>query len=126
MASFTSIRSIFTGSPAVNSANRRASSGRVFTPENAAELIELLVSQSATRTQVLEHPLYRSWWTLGLFLALYDWDWPAAEVEFRRAVELNQGSGTIHLYYGICLITAGRFRLSETYRGVEALSHQIA
>jgi serine/threonine-protein kinase len=46
---------------------------------------------------------------LGLFLALYHWDWPAAESEFRRAVELNPGSGTVHLYYGLCLNMTGRF-----------------
>jgi serine/threonine-protein kinase len=45
---------------------------------------------------------------MGLFLALYDWDWPAAEVEFRRAVELNPGSGVVHLYYGLCLNMTGR------------------
>jgi tetratricopeptide (TPR) repeat protein len=38
----------------------------------------------------------------------FDWDWPAAEVEFRRAVELNSGSCTVHLYYGLCLTMAGR------------------
>jgi hypothetical protein len=56
------------------------SGGKVFTPENAAELIELLVSQSATRTQVLEHPLYRSWWTLGLFLVLVTAEWVLRKV----------------------------------------------
>jgi eukaryotic-like serine/threonine-protein kinase len=30
--------------------------------------------------------------TLGVILALYDWDWPAAERELRRSIELNGAS----------------------------------
>jgi serine/threonine-protein kinase len=46
---------------------------------------------------------------LGLFAALYDWDWPAAEREFRRALELAPGSAVVHAYQGLYLAASGQF-----------------
>ena len=42
-----------------------------------------------------------SWW--------YDWDWSAAEKEFRRAIELNPTSAVAHFHYAYMLSTMGRF-----------------
>ena len=42
-----------------------------------------------------------SWW--------YDWDWSAAEKEFRRAIELNPTSAVAHFHYSYMLSTMGRF-----------------
>jgi len=42
-----------------------------------------------------------SWW--------YDWDWSAAEREFRRAIELNPTSAVAHFHYANMLSTMGRF-----------------
>jgi len=42
-----------------------------------------------------------SWW--------YDWDWSAAEKEFRRAIELNPTSAVTHFHYANMLSTMGRF-----------------
>jgi tetratricopeptide (TPR) repeat protein len=42
-----------------------------------------------------------SWW--------YDWDWSAAEKEFRRAIELNPTSAVAHFHYAYTLSTMGRF-----------------
>jgi eukaryotic-like serine/threonine-protein kinase len=39
----------------------------------------------------------------------YDWDWPSAEREFRRAIELNPNSAISHLRYSDCLLTRVRF-----------------
>lgn len=39
----------------------------------------------------------------------YDWDWPGAEIEFRRAVELNPNYPTAHHWYGEFLANLGRF-----------------
>jgi eukaryotic-like serine/threonine-protein kinase len=39
----------------------------------------------------------------------YDWDWPGAQREFRRAIELNQGSATAHQWYAEFLAAMGRF-----------------
>jgi len=42
-----------------------------------------------------------SWW--------YDWDWSAAEKEFRRAIGLNPTSAVTHFHYANMLSTMGRF-----------------
>ena len=39
----------------------------------------------------------------------FDWDWPEAEREFQRAVELNPGYAMAHHWYGWFLATGGRF-----------------
>ena len=39
----------------------------------------------------------------------YDRDWPAAELEYRRAIELNPNYAIAHQWYGIYLMSAGRF-----------------
>ena len=44
--------------------------------------------------------------------AYYDWDWAAAENEFKRAAELEPNSGDIHIEYGRYLACVGRSRES--------------
>jgi len=39
----------------------------------------------------------------------YDWDWPGAEREFKRAIELNPNSAAAHHRYAEYLVTMGRF-----------------
>jgi TolB-like protein/DNA-binding winged helix-turn-helix (wHTH) protein/Tfp pilus assembly protein PilF len=39
---------------------------------------------------------------------LLDWDWPAAESEFRRAIELNPGYATAHHWYSMYLSAMNR------------------
>jgi TolB-like protein/Flp pilus assembly protein TadD len=72
--------------------------------------IEVLpqAEEAARKALQLDDQLGEAHAMLGLFLAVYHWDWPAAEAEFRRAVELSPGSGTVHLSYGLCLNMAGR------------------
>ncbi|MCA1601740.1 MAG: tetratricopeptide repeat protein [Acidobacteria bacterium] len=38
----------------------------------------------------------------------FDWDWAGAEVEFRRAIELNDRYATAHQWYSIYLQASGR------------------
>ena len=40
----------------------------------------------------------------------YDWDFPAAEAEYRRALELNSGSADVHHFYGVMLMWTGRLQ----------------
>ena len=43
-------------------------------------------------------------------LVIYDWNWPEAEREFKRAIELDPNSSAAHLRYGLMnLSSAGRF-----------------
>jgi TolB-like protein/Tfp pilus assembly protein PilF len=46
---------------------------------------------------------------LATCLASYDWDWPGAEHEFRRALQLNPNYATAHYFYGFFyLVPMGR------------------
>jgi hypothetical protein len=53
------------------------SGGKVFTPENAAELVELLREKGATKTEHWEFRLWQSWLTLLLFLVVLTVEWVA-------------------------------------------------
>ena len=60
--------------------------------------------------------------TMGLIAENYDWDWPGAEKEFRRAIELNPNYSTAHHWYGEAFLAlTGRFdqALAEMNRAAE-------
>ena len=48
----------------------------------------------------------------------YDWNWPASETGFRRAIQLNPSYATAHQRYSLYLIAMGRTEesLAEIYR----------
>jgi serine/threonine-protein kinase len=48
----------------------------------------------------------RTW--LGAVHLLYDWDWTAAEAEFRRAIQLNPGYALAETWYALFLAAVGR------------------
>jgi len=50
--------------------------------------------------------------SLALVKEYYDWDWPGAEREFQRAIELNANSAGAHHWYGSFLAKMGRFEES--------------
>jgi len=45
----------------------------------------------------------------GFTAMCFDWDWPAAEREFKRAIELNPAYATAHEWYALYLVAIGRF-----------------
>jgi serine/threonine-protein kinase len=47
--------------------------------------------------------------SLALVLYRHDWEFAAAEREFRRAIELNPGYTTARFWFGVCLALMGRF-----------------
>ncbi|MCI0420014.1 MAG: tetratricopeptide repeat protein [Acidobacteria bacterium] len=47
--------------------------------------------------------------SLGWARLSYDWDWPGAEREFKRALELNPHYATARHWYGLYLVSQGRF-----------------
>ena len=63
--------------------------------------------------------------------AIYDWDWPAAEAQFRRAIELAPSYATGHQWYAANLLTPRR-RFTEALAAldraaeIDALSPAIA
>jgi Tfp pilus assembly protein PilF len=55
--------------------------------------------------------------SLGMIQALYEWDWPAAQAAFRRALELNPGHATAHHWYGVHLNSMKRWEEAEVELG---------
>jgi serine/threonine-protein kinase len=56
--------------------------------------------------------------SLALVKMAYDFDWSGAEVEFRRAIELNPGFAWAHFWFGRYLTFLGRYD-----EGTEELQH---
>jgi tetratricopeptide (TPR) repeat protein len=52
--------------------------------------------------------------SLALVREDYDWDWPGAEAEFKRALELDPNSPTAHQWYGDFLLRLGRTAEART------------
>lgn len=63
---------------------------------------------AATKAIELDNSLAEAHSSLALSLVAFDWDWSAAEREFRRAIELNPGYATAHQWYGSYLSQMGR------------------
>jgi serine/threonine-protein kinase len=61
--------------------------------------------QSANRALQLDETLAAAHVSLGYVKALYDWDWPGAEREFRRALDLSPGDADVHFAYSVTYLT---------------------
>ncbi len=66
------------------------------------------VREATTRALELDDTLAEPHNALAAVKADYDWDWPGAEREFRRAIELNPGYATAHMWYSELLSELGR------------------
>jgi serine/threonine-protein kinase len=64
--------------------------------------------QAAEHALELNPDLAEAHTTLAYALTVHDWDWAAAEREFRRAIELNPGYATAHKWYSDLLTATGR------------------
>ena len=64
--------------------------------------------EAALRALELDPNLASAHVTLANVLLLFDWNWPAAEVEYRRALEINSNSPEAQLGYATYLATLGR------------------
>ena len=65
--------------------------------------------EAALKALELDPDLAAARVTLGNVRLLYDWDWPAAEKEYRRALDINPNSPEAQLGYATYLATLGRF-----------------
>jgi TolB-like protein/DNA-binding winged helix-turn-helix (wHTH) protein/Tfp pilus assembly protein PilF len=85
---------------------------------------------AATKALQLDEGLAEAHTSLALITENYDWDWPAAEKEYRRAIELNPNYATAYQWYAEYLTWLGRFdeasRASERARELDPLSLIIA
>ncbi len=86
--------------------------------------------EAALRALEIDDELPEAHVALALTLENYDWDWSAAEKEYRRAIELNPNYATAHHWYAEFLTWQGRFdealRESETASRLDPLSLIIA
>ncbi|HEX3561093.1 MAG TPA: winged helix-turn-helix domain-containing protein [Pyrinomonadaceae bacterium] len=64
---------------------------------------------AAMKALELDEGLAEAHASLGYVKHRYEWDWPGAEREFKRAIELNPGYATAHQWYGWYLVTLGSF-----------------
>ena len=64
---------------------------------------------AAARARELDADLAEAHAAQGGIRFFFEWDWAGAEVEYRRALQLNPGSGVVLEGYGVFLSTTGRF-----------------
>jgi TolB-like protein/DNA-binding winged helix-turn-helix (wHTH) protein/Flp pilus assembly protein TadD len=64
---------------------------------------------AALRAIELDEGLAEAHTSLAAVAQNFDWDWPTAEKEYRRAIELNPNYATAHHWYAECLALQGRF-----------------
>ena len=63
---------------------------------------------AATKAIALDDSLSEAHTSLAFALDLYGWNWEAAEEEYKRAIQLNPGYATAHLWYAWHLMVIGR------------------
>jgi TolB-like protein/Flp pilus assembly protein TadD len=64
---------------------------------------------AARQALQLDDTLTEAHGTLAAVTLFYDWDFKTAEQEFQRAIALNANDSSTHQWYGLLLMTAGRF-----------------
>ena len=64
--------------------------------------------EAALRALQLDDRLAQAHTSLARVLATYDWDWPGAEKEYKRAIELDPRYAIAHQWYSGCLEALGR------------------
>src|SRR5438309_7145002 len=76
---------------------------------------------AATKALELDDTLAEAHAALAYAVFFADWDWPTAEREFKRAIELNPNSALSHDRYAECLKTRLRFgeSMAEAQRAQE-------
>jgi len=77
---------------------------------------------AALKSVELDDSLAQAHTSLGGVKAFYDWDWPGAEIEFKRAIALNANYAPAHHWYAnLCLLPQRRFTeaIAEMKRALE-------
>ena len=69
--------------------------------------------EAAQRALMLDSSLAEPHASLGFVHFYYDWDFPAAERELRRALAMRPSYATAHEWYGLYLAVMGRFADAE-------------
>jgi TolB-like protein/Tfp pilus assembly protein PilF len=64
---------------------------------------------AALKALEIDEGLAEAHWALALILLYFEWDWPGAEKEFRRAIEISPSSSDPHTYYADWYVKMGRY-----------------
>jgi len=78
------------------------------TPEEAP-----IVRDALEKALALDQDLADAHFALALFKLNHDWDFPGAEREFQRAIELNPNDASFHERHGLYLDAMGRYQEGE-------------
>ena len=70
--------------------------------------VNLKAREAADKALQIDDSVGEAHYLLGWVAYYYDWNWPDAEKEFRRAIELNPSFGEAHYGYALYLNSAGR------------------
>jgi serine/threonine protein kinase/tetratricopeptide (TPR) repeat protein len=101
-----------------------ASGGGLFRPDHAFDLAR----QSVSTALALDGALAEGHCMLGFLRFVRDFDWSAAEAEFRRALELSPNSADANDLYGRMLAALGRHEEAIRYvtraQELDPLSHR--
>ena len=86
--------------------------------------------EAAKKALEIDEKLAEAHTSLGTVHFWYDWDWVAAEREYKRAMELNPNYAVAHQFYGFYLVAMGRFEQAITElklaQELEPLSSEIS
>ncbi len=76
---------------------------------------------AASKALELDYSLAEAHASMGNILHNYDWNWPAAEKEYKKAIELNPNYAMAHHLYAHLLIQTGHTQesLAEAHRALE-------
>jgi eukaryotic-like serine/threonine-protein kinase len=64
---------------------------------------------AAERAIEIDPELAEGYTSMGFVKLSYDWDWPSAERDFKRALDLNPNYATAHQWYASYLLQMGRY-----------------
>jgi DNA-binding winged helix-turn-helix (wHTH) protein/TolB-like protein/Flp pilus assembly protein TadD len=87
-----------------------ANAYRAMVLTNDASPIEMMprAKAAASRSVELDPNLAEGWTSLGFSNFWYDWDWTAAESNFKRALDVDPNSSLAHANYAHLLSNTGR------------------
>jgi adenylate cyclase len=83
--------------------------------------------EAALRALAIDNALGEAHTSLAYIAFFYDWDWPAAERGFKRALELNPNNADTHHWYSHFLMGQGRIEesLTQSKRALELSTYDI-
>ncbi len=76
---------------------------------------------SALKALEIDNTLAEAYTSLAFYRFSYEWDWEGADIEFKKAIELNPGYPTAHHWYAEYLSATGKLNesIAEMKRALE-------